>query len=230
MLCIAMISLALIPRIAQSGEPNRTRTTPPTLWAGHQFVAGKKPIPVLGKLKTRTDTWLLAEVHTTRDGFRLEQRVCKVDFASVLGVTVSFAQKDVIWDLPRATIAFRPGPRKLLVAQPWRVGWKRQDIDRDGHPGVRIRVDAPLCGGFLDVASDTLSVARGEKRGQVFVGQIGVRVKQHILGVSGKCLSLVSSDATEQMTGHFAYVPVPPGTTCNSLLKGRWPVKAPTKL
>ena len=80
------------------------------------------------------------------------------------------------------------------------------------------------------MASDTVSVARGQKRGRVFVGQIGVRVKQQILGVTGKCLSLVSSDATEQMAGHFAYVPVPPGTTCRSLLKGDWPIRAPAKL
>ncbi|MCA9671047.1 MAG: hypothetical protein KC503_35865 [Myxococcales bacterium] len=200
-----------------------------TLWVGHQFVEGRRVVPILGPLRTRTDTYVIARVRRRGGRIELEQRTCRVDFAKVAGGKVRLSDRGVA-ALPSARITFRPHQSRLLYAAPWRVGWGSEDIDRDGKPGMTIRVDAPLCGGTLQVASRTTSVARGQRRGELFVGQVAVTVRQRILGASGRCLRLVARDSKDSMIGHFAYRRVPAGTTCSDLARRPWPVRAPRSL
>lgn len=57
-------------------------------------------------------------------------------------------------------------------------------------------------------------------------GRASVHVEQQILGAEGACLSAVAKATNEHQSGPFAYVPVPEGTTCETLFLQGWPVTA----
>jgi hypothetical protein len=56
-----------------------------------------------------------------------------------------------------------------------------------------------------------------------------VEVKQRILGSDRLCLDMFSKDTEETQKGTFVYRRVPAGTTCKTLLKRDWPVRASFK-
>lgn len=194
-----------------------------TLWAGYQVVTGSKRIPILGNLQTRTRTWFLARWREDEGGATLTRRVCGVAVDPVMGVEVR---------LPAALLANLPVSRMRfdllaegLVAVDAEEGWGREDLDRDGRPGVTIEVDAPLCGGKLYVASRTTANARAERVGDTIEGRIGVRVEQEILGASATCLRATADDTEDQMLGWFRLLPVPDDATCASWPHAAWPAR-----
>lgn len=199
------------------------------MWAGHQVVFGETDVPVLGKRETRSDSYVLAEV-TQKDGnLRFVQKACRVDFKEVLGAKVHISEK-ALPALPAATFTFSKSGETLKAA-PWRVGWERQDVDKDGKPGLTVEVDASICGGKLFVSSDTRSAAEGKllDNGEGMMGNISVRVRQKILDTDSACLKMFASDSDEIQSGGFVYRRVPDTATCENLLKSPWPIEAKVK-
>lgn len=199
------------------------------IWAGHQVVFGETDVPVLGKRETRSDSYVLAKVTRTDGKITISQKACKVDFQEVLGTKVRIPEKALL-DLPPAVFSFEPAG-EILRAAPWEVGWGRQDVDKDGKPGLTVDVDASVCGGKLYVASTTKSAAYGKmiEGGDGMMGKISVRVQQKILDSDSACLKMFAADSDETQNGGFVYRRVVPGASCESLLSQPWPVVAKVK-
>jgi hypothetical protein len=200
--------------------------TAPVLWAGHQIVDGRTRVPFLGTLQTRVETFVLAQITPTEDSLTLKQFACKTAIKKVAGVMVTIPQK-ALRGMPAAIVRFRRIDDAWL-APAWRVGWSSEDIDGDGHPGMSVEVKAPLCKGRLYVANQTFSSAKAWwlKDKEAMSGALRVRVQQTILGSDSLCLRLFSKDSREEQSGVFAYRRVKPGSTCDGLLQGPWPVLA----
>lgn len=193
----------------------------PQLWIGHQIVRGRREVPVLGTLETRTDTWVLAEVHRTdAQTIEIRERPCRVRVAPAAGAHVTIPDA-AVWQLPPVSVRYKSSASGWLAA-PWVAGWDGRDHDKDGHPGLTIAVDAPLCGGQLHVASAARSIARAQMVNGALAGEIKVRLAQRILGTEGVCLGVLASDSDERLTGRFAYAPVPAESTCASLERDGW--------
>ncbi|MDJ0766508.1 MAG: hypothetical protein QNJ97_26275 [Myxococcota bacterium] len=193
------------------------------LWALHQVVWGSTDVPFLGAKQTRTETFALARVTRSESFIDIEQVACKMAFKKVAGVEVQIPSQALL-RLPPARFRFHRG-KKGFIAKPWKVGWQQADIDQDGHPGMSVYVDAPICSGRLHVASKTVSSAQGNLTKTGMTGKIQVDLTQNILGSNSFCLTLFSSDCREKQSGFFAYRRVDPNTTCRTLLKNRWPVR-----
>ena len=88
------------------------------------------------------------------------------------------------------------------------------------------RVSCPICSGELYVANRSRTRATATLGPGRIEGKARVRVKQQILGAKGACLSAVAKDTDETQAGPFAYVPVPAGSTCETLMAQGWPVSA----
>lgn len=194
-------------------------------WAGHQVVVGEREVPFMGKLKTRTDTFVLAEVKEEDGALEIIERPCQVSIAEVAGVEVRISEVGVA-RLPPVRVRYAAHKAGELAAGPWRSGWSEADTDQDGNPGITMEVDAPLCGGRLFVSSQAESIARARRTPQGLAGQLKVRLSQRILGADGACLSALASDTEERLRGTFRYTEVPEGTSCAALLKEGWPVSA----
>lgn len=195
------------------------------LWAGHQVVLGYKDIPLLGKVQTRTDTYFIATFVKMDSGWVLKQQACSIEIKPTMGVKVQFPDHTV-GKLPTADVTLTEAADGYYYATPWKVGWGKEDVDHDGHPGVTLDVDAPLCSGKVYVTSESFSRARAKRTADMWVGQIRVQIRQHILGASKSCLKLMSSDTDERIRGTFAYTRIPDGSTCSSLAKSAWPTRA----
>jgi hypothetical protein len=194
-------------------------------WAGHQVVVGEREVPFMGKLKTRTDTFVLAEVKEEGGALEIIERPCQVSIAEVAGVEVRISEAGVA-RLPPVRVRYMPNKSGELSAGPWRSGWSEADTDQDGHPGITMEIDAPLCGGRLFVSSQAESIARAHRTPQGLSGQLKVRLSQRILGADGACLSALARDTEERLRGSFRYTEVPEGTSCAALQKDGWPVRA----
>lgn len=194
----------------------------PTTWAGMQEVVGSQDVPVIGTVKTRNRSWFIAERRATADGFELVQRPCGVSFDPVMGVQVAM-RPDAVPKLPAATLRFTRQPDGSFGVVNAQSGWDRTDHDADGQPGVTVQVKAAICGGTLQVASQTLTTARLKAVKDGLEGPVRVQVKQTILGASGACLKKAAADSDEAMSGWVRLVPVPAGATCQTWKPARWP-------
>lgn len=194
----------------------------PTLWAGHQVTFGRREVPFKGEVETRMDSFVLARLSQDGDFIELDQTACHVRFSKVAGVTVHMNAET----LPRTRFLFSTaaGPSKLEGRSI--VAWSSDDIDDDGNPGATVRVQAPVCSGELYVANISRTKATASIDAEHIRGRAKVHVKQQVLGAKGACLSAVAKDTDEHQSGPFAYVPVPEGTTCETLLEQGWPVTA----
>lgn len=189
-------------------------------FVGHTWVGTERELPILGVLRTQTDTWVIAELRVEDGRVTIEQRPCGMEIKPVAGVHVGMDQAG-LQRLPSTTFHFDSASGGGLEAPAWRQGWGEEDVDHDGDPGATIRVRHPLCGGRLQVASDTTSTATGRWEGGALVGDLSVEVGQRILGASGACLKLAARDSVETMRGGFRYTPVLPGSGCEASTLGR---------
>jgi hypothetical protein len=223
-----MSSLALHPdetvRHAASGPSDDPRDAPelPTLWAGHQVTFGKRDVPFKGEVETRMDSFVLARLDRRGDIIELEQTACHVRFAKVAGVMVHMN----VQALPRTRMVFAAAATAEDLTGRSVVAWGSEDLDEDGHPGVTVHVQAPVCSGELYVSNRSKTKATATLEPERLQGRASVHVEQRILGAEGACLSAVAKDTDEHQRGPFAYVPVPEGTTCETLLSQGWPVTA----
>lgn len=205
----------------------------PTLWAGHQVAFGRREVPFKGEVTTRMDSFVLARLERDGDLVELHQTACDVRFSKVAGVVVHMSAKA----LPRTRMVFSldeaAGAAPKLGTAPGAdlvgrsvVAWANEDVDDDGHPGVTVRVQAPVCSGELYVSNRSKTKATATLAPARLQGRASVHVRQTILGAEGACLSVVAKDTDEHQSGPFAYVPVPEGTTCEMLFRQGWPVLA----
>ncbi|MCB9778314.1 MAG: hypothetical protein H6742_07105 [Alphaproteobacteria bacterium] len=192
------------------------------LYLGHTAVEGSRTMAVVGELRTRTDTWVLARIEDRGDHVLVHQTACAMAVRPVAGVRVGM-DDDAVRALPASTFRLDRAADGSLVGAPWQTGWGADDLDGDGAPGVSVRVRAPLCGGTLHVASQTTSQARATLDDRGLRGRLQVEVGQEILGADGPCLKVAAKDTVEQLAGPFAYVPAPAGATCDSVDRSAWP-------
>jgi hypothetical protein len=198
----------------------------PELWAGHAVVIGHRSVPFLGKVEARTESLVLAKITRTSDAISFDQVSCEIDLINPTGVKLSL-NPGAAEKLPPVHLDFDRRGDGLWYQREATSGWKEEDVDRDGHPGMTVNVDAPICGGKLFVSLNTTSVARGQLAADSSMkGQLRAKVKQIVLDTEGACLSVLVRDSEERAAGAFAYVPVPKSSTCESLKKAPWPVKA----
>lgn len=197
----------------------------PALWAGHQVTFGTRKIPFKGEVETRVDSFVLARLERDGELATLHQTACHVRFSKVAGVMVHMDTQA----LPDTRMVFSvPGTAGVHDEFAGRsvVAWASEDLDDDGHPGVTVHVQAPVCSGELYVANRSKTKATATLAPERLQGRARVHVRQKILGAEGACLSAVAKDVDEHVSGPFAYVPVPEGTTCEMLLRQGWPVIA----
>jgi hypothetical protein len=200
-------------------------TTQPELWAGHQVTVGETKVPFIGRVETRTDSYVLAKLTRHGGNIVLEQQACAVSFAKVAGVRVQMSQK-ALRAIPRAIIQFNEKDH-YVRATPWVVGWNSADVDKDGQPGLSIDIKAALCSGSLYVASTSRSSAVGMWENGQLAGDIVVQTDQVMLGSDSACLNFFSKDTKDEQRGRFAYRKVESDATCERLLRsGTWPVSA----
>jgi hypothetical protein len=194
----------------------------PVTWAGHQVSYGRRDIPFRGEVTTRSESLLLARVRFDGSTVVLSQIACAVRFDEVGGARVSMDAGA----LPRSQVRFAAGSDGVRYAASSEVQWGEEDLDDDGHPGMTVEVDAPVCAGELYVANRSLSMAQARFDRTRFFGRAKVKVHQRVLGARGRCLSAVAEDTTDVVRGPFAYTEVAPGTTCAQLFAQGWPVDA----
>jgi hypothetical protein len=197
-------------------------TDAPLMWAGHQVSYGSRDIPFKGEVSTRMDTLVLAKVQFDGRTLVVDQVACAVRFEKVGGVRVHMDASG----LPRSRMSFAMTPRGDSFVNRSVVAWDDEDVDRDGHPGITVEVDAPVCSGDLYVSNRSRTRAEGRFVGETFRGRAKVNVEQSVLGARGRCLGVVAKDTDEIVSGPFAYKRVTSDATCASLISSGWPIDA----
>lgn len=194
----------------------------PALWAGHQVTFGRRHVPFKGEVETRMDTFVLARMRSDGGLIELDQTACHVRFSKVAGVMVHMNAEA----LPESHMVFATNDDTGQLVGRSLVAWANEDIDDDGHPGMTIHVKAPVCSGDLYVSNRSNTKATATIGPDRLEGSAKVHVRQEILGTEGACLGVVAKATDERVAGPFAYVPVPAGTTCETLFRQGWPVTA----
>lgn len=213
------LGLASTPAWAGPGDLDGPE---PQAWLGHSRVGSVRQLPILGALRTRTDTWVLARVIQDGDRLLIEQIPCAMEIKPVAGVRVGMTEA-AVRALPSASFVLQ-AEGEAWTGLPWTSGWGEEDLDQDGEPGVSVQVRSALCGGELAVASQTLSTAQARFDGEELSGSLQVEVQQRILGAHGACLRAVAQDSVDRMQGSFRYAPAPPGARCEDLPRAAWPI------
>lgn len=214
-----MLLLALLTAVR--ADPVETPLAPAAgvVWVGRLAVHAERHIPLVGQVTFRTDTFVLADVVGTEDGWRLEQRVCRVEFSKAAGAQVSLDPTGPA-GMPKVNVFFRADGDQFRGS--WASGWDEADHDRDGEPGITFHVAAPICSGSLFFRSAAQNAAVGRPQpGLALTGELAVDVRQEVLGARGACLRLFTRNRDDHFTGRFAYQEAPVGTTCASVTT--WP-------
>jgi hypothetical protein len=161
----------------------------------------------------------------TGDQLSLVETPCKIAIRSDAGVKLTFTP-EAVQRIPPPTIRYTADPGGALVGE-WTGGWAEADVDGDGKAGFFVRVEAPVCGGSMSVATRTTNTGRATRaEGGGLNGTVAIALQRDLLSTSNPCLGLVPKHTNEAVQGVFAYRPVADGATCASLLAGTWPVEA----
>lgn len=215
--------------IAEAAEPAAIEAPAAgrQVWAGQIATEGVRKVPVIGPIRSRTVVNSLAVVVVDEGGVLLVDQPCAIAIRSWGGVSLSFDAHGVR-GMPPVAFRFAKDGEQGIAAGPWPGGWGRLDVDGDSVDGIHVRVDAPLCSGYLDVASSSISEARGafEPGGKGISGDIGIEVSRDIVAASNSCLGMVDRHSVESVRGRFAWAPVADDATCDSLKGASWPVDA----
>ena len=196
----------------------------PALWAGHQVTVVTRSVPLLGNVETRQDVRMLSRVVDAGDPITLVETPCEIKIQSNAAVKLSFPA-GAVERIPPPTIRYIAGSDGEFTGE-WIGGWDSLDVDGDGKPGFRVRVDAPVCGGSMSVASHTVTRGRATRAGGGLDGSVSIALKRDILSPSHPCLARVPKHPEEAVPGGVADRPVAAGATCSSLLAEGWPVTA----
>lgn len=212
------------PSAATSAAPAPATAQPapkvqPRVFSGRQTVLGKRSLPVLGELDTRTDIWLLARIAHDDKGYRIEQSTCAIKVADVMGVSVDFPQRGA-QKLPPVRYTIERDADGFFFTPPWASGWDASDYDGDGWPGITLDVDAGVCAGRLAVTSGA------ESRGHIRVAteealelDIDVTINQKVLESDGWCLTFADKQTDDRFSGRVRYEPLPDSATCADVVR-----------
>ncbi len=217
---LILATITALPLFSDPLAAMATASLDGQVWAGHQVSFGRRSVPFKGEVETRTDTWTLARVRHEDDRITLTQDACMVVIRPVAGVKVHMDARG----LPANDFDFSSNGVDLKGES--EVSWRREDVDGDGHPGMTVHVDSPVCSGDLYVGNRSRTKARAVLEGDALRGKARVTVDQEILGAKGACLSVVADDTHEVVSGPFAYAPVSNTATCRSLMSAGWPIDA----
>ena len=224
-----MLALAPLLAVLLLGETPPVEASPVEVWAGHHILRGMRHVPLHSDVLDEAENFVLAKVKRRGDHIELRQHFCRIENKPVKGVTVAFSPAAVA-RMPTSTVTIDAAADGAAKIAPWDVEWGREDMDGDGKPGATLTVSGTFCSGDVYVASQShYTVERAHLDGNGLSGELKVAQKQQILGASGLCLRAMAGDSSEAQHGSFAYHPVPPGTTCQSLAGKPWPVKAQSK-
>lgn len=177
-------------------------------WALRIEVVTQVHVPVLGEFLARSRSELAVRIDQVAGGLVQTQRVCSTVVNDGRGIvrteipaafiaalpTVSFpvdlAQRSGVWgyaaDFGRQKVGWT-GAGEL----PTDPGDPRvDDGDGDGHPGMTVRVEAPLVGaGAVYVVQVGRTTAAGAWDGAAFTGALGVpELEQSVIGASSRML------------------------------------------
>lgn len=183
-------------------------------WVGTQLTYGERKVPVLGSIQTRTRSTLLARAKIYDDRIEIEQRPCKIKVESNRVQAVLNARS-----IPTSRTVLRRDEKDGVLRGVSRVSWDKDDIDDDGHPGLRVSIDAKICDGNLHIASTNTMQVWGDLEGRGFRGYVKQDVEQRVLDWDSYCLSFVKKKMRDQNRGEVSYRPVAAGTTCSTLGK-----------
>jgi hypothetical protein len=221
-----MVASAPLLALLLFGDTPPVKASPIEVWAGHQILRGKRHLPLYGDVPVETQNYLVAKVQHRGDRIEFHQYFCRVEPQPVEGVTVALSHAGVA-RMPASTVVVDVASDGGVKIAPWDVAWASEDLDGDGKPGATFTVAGTLCSGDVYVASQShYTIERAQLDGLGLSGELKVEQKQHILGARGLCLQAMAGDSTESQHGTFAYAPVLPDTTCQSLAGKPWPVKA----
>ncbi len=211
-----------LPAPSNAPEPE-TQDAETARWIGTLAVLGEKKIPLLGKVKFRTDTHVIATATRNNDqGWTVTQSTCSVSFSKTMGAQVTL-DNEAPSSMPTTSYDWSVDPDGNWNAN-WKSGWDDSDHDSDGHPGITFNVKAPFCGGAIYMGSAADQTATGRPTSaRVVEGPFKIWVEQRILGAKGRCLNLMTRDEAQWMAGRFAFVDMPVETTCDSIAEDAWP-------
>lgn len=220
-----LAATALIALVASANSQPADMPVTET-WVGHQILRGKRHLPIYGDVPVETQHYVLAKVRHRNGRLEFQQTLCRVEPKPVDGVTVTLS--------PTAVTRIPVSPMTVDVANdgnakitPFDIAWAKEDLDGDGNPGATFTVGGTVCSGEVYVASQVhFTVERARHDAYGLSGEMSATQTQHVLGARGLCLRAITGDSTEVQRGSFAYKPVLPETTCQSLAGKPWPVKA----
>jgi hypothetical protein len=221
-----MIAATAFFALVASATPTPTDMPVTETWVGHQILRGKRHLPIYGDVPVETQHYVLAKVQNRNGHLEFQQTLCRVEPQPVDGVTVTLS--------PAAVTRIPVSPMKVDVADdgsakiaPYDIAWAKEDLDGDGNPGATFTVGGTVCSGDVYVASKVqFTIDRARRDANGLSGEMSATQKQQVLGARGLCLRAITGDSTEVQRGSFAYRPVQPQTTCQSLAGKPWPVKA----
>jgi hypothetical protein len=222
-----LAATTLFALVASANTPAETPIN--EVWVGHQILRGKRHLPVYGDVPVETQNYVLARVQHRNGRLEFQQTLCRVEPQPVDGVTVTLSPAAVT-RIPVSPMAVEVAGDGSATIAPYQMAWANEDLEGDGQPGATFTVGGTFCSGDVYVASQsqiTVERARLDERG--LSGEMSATQKQHVLGARGLCLKAITGDSVELQRGTFAYKPVLPGTTCQSLAGKPWPVRAQGK-
>lgn len=204
-------------------------------------VKNPNPVSQEGWKTARTTSWSLVRWVQDGDTVTTEERLCGLSAAPVLGATTTFPDGFVRGmpvqrrqlKMAAGTLTSEPllqmiGARPSGADAPLPAGPTAPEVldgDKDGHPGVTVRIDHSLLGGG-DVYVAQRSVARlqgAEAEDGRIRGVVHHRVEQRVLDATTWWLKLSTGtrphpDASQST---FVLAPVAEGTSCAGVLSAR---------
>jgi hypothetical protein len=207
---------------------------PVGLWRLDLVVATKAHLPILGDIRSASRNVLLVEVHADGDGWTQRQQVCAARVEGESGLARTIIPRAFVDSLPPRAypITVDASGRYLADPGPESVGFHGTvlpsgstdpsvfDQDRDGAPGVSVRVEVPMFGGAdVWVAQRGHSVMEGRFTGPDRVeGTVDVRVLQQVtLGASNRLFAHSVHATPDPRNSGFVLTRAQPRTTCDTL-------------
>jgi hypothetical protein len=231
-----LLTLALNARGQEPGDHAVVAPVPDPagLWRLDLVVATRAHLPILGDIRSASRNVLLVEIRADGDGWTQRQKVCAARVEGEAGLARTIIPRAFVDSLPPRAYPITVDASGRYVADPGpeAVGFHGTmlpsgpsdptvfDQDRDGAPGVSVRVEVPMFGGAdVWVAQRGHSVLEGRFTGADRVeGTVDVRVLQQVtLGASNRLFAHSVHATPDPRNSGFVLTRVQPGTTCDTL-------------
>lgn len=222
--CISVIGA--VPARAEDLDPAGT-------WRLDLVVATRAHIPILGDIRSASRNVLLVTIARDGDGWIQRQQVCAARIEGEAGLARTLIPRAFVDALPpRSYPITLDGDRYLADPGSESVGFRGTvlpssandpsvfDQDRDGAPGVSVRVEVPMFGGAdVWVAQRGHSVLKGRVVSPDRIeGSVDVRVLQQVtLGASNRLFAHSVHAIPDPAASRFTLTRLPEGATCAEL-------------